>query len=124
MTAAECITNTAIISKLMWEAGKKAVDETTHEIFLISTENFCPVDTGALKASAKETVKEDSGEAYTKEISYGNSEVNYSWWVHELPYRHYNPPNAQNKYLEVPLNLYSDKLQKNVSIEVSGVIDN
>jgi len=123
MTAAECAFKTKLISDAMWNAAKKAVDDTTHEIFLVSTETFCPVDTGDLKGSAEDTIVENTNSRYIRKISYGNSKVDYAYWVHEIPYNHYNPPNAQWKYLEVPLNMYSLKLQSNVNSAMEDALD-
>jgi hypothetical protein len=107
-------------TNLMWEAAQKASDETSKEIIMVSSQNFCPVDTGALKESADDKVAKNSRTAYTHELSY---ETDYAWWVHELPYQHYNPPMAQWKYLETPLYLYSEKFREKVASEVGGVLD-
>jgi hypothetical protein len=116
--AAACYQGVVGYSNLMWEAAKRATDDTSKEILMVSTQNFCPIDTGALRESAKDEVKKDSRTEYTRELSYN---TDYAWWVHELPYRH--APPTQWKYLETPLNLYTNKFFSKVEYEVGGVFE-
>lgn len=97
-----------------WLASCQALDESVHEIYLQSTETYCPVDTGLLKSTAKDELIVDTHDEHTREISYGSEEANYARIVHEIPYAHYNPPMAQWKYLEVPIRLNEQKLIQNV----------
>jgi hypothetical protein len=125
---AACIAKFTTIVKRIDANAKKAVDKVSKEIYLVSKENYCPVDTGALKSTARDEIV-DKGNEYYHVISYGGGssraittnvdhpvttwgtgnlhmkyfKVDYAWWVHELPYHHYNPPTAQRKYLEVPV---------------------
>lgn len=121
--ASACAARTRLISNAMWAAAKQATKETAHEIALISKETFCPVDKGNLKNSQTENVSDDSNSKFTVKIAYGNEKVDYAYWVEAIPYNHYNPPNAQWKYLETPLIMYEGKLQANVSSAVEGAID-
>ena len=94
------------------ESAGKALDDSVHEIFLISTETYCPVDTGDLKGSAQDEVVTDTDTEKTREISY---DTEYAKIVHEVPYNHSNPPMAQWKYLEVALRLNETKLVENIT---------
>lgn len=118
-----CIIKTRLISNAMWNAAQEATKTTAHEIATISKETFCPVDTGSLKESQTENVSENTKSNFTVKISYGNEKVNYAYWVEAIPYNHYNPPNAQWKYLETPLIMYQNKLQSNVTSGMEGVLD-
>jgi len=122
--ASACAARTRLISNAMWSAAKEATKDTAHEIATISKETFCPVLSGDLKNSQTEVVSEDSNSRFTVKISYGNEKVNYAYWVEAIPYNHYNPPNAQWKYLETPLLMYQGKLQANVNSAMEGALDN
>lgn len=111
MTAAECLINLKILTNEMWESAKEAADETCKEVGLVSTKNFCPVLTGALKESFKDEVTENTKQKYTHELSYNTY---YAWWVHEKDLPHWNPPNAQWKFLETPVIEYTPKFFENV----------
>jgi hypothetical protein len=119
----------------MTEECKDIVDDVSNKIHYLSSEYLCPVDTGALKSTARrEQFETDT--RYYNEISYGGTskipivasvdhpytalgtgelfmgfrQVDYAWYVHEMPYRHYNPPSAQRKYLETAVNEYRSEL--------------
>ena len=100
--------------KTAWKAGCQALDESVNEIYLISKETYCPVNTGLLKSTAKDELVVDTQDEHTREISYGSAEANYARTVHEVPAEHYNPPEAQWKYLETPAELQKNKLIENV----------
>jgi hypothetical protein len=104
--ASECIENLLAKSVAIDSNVRYVVDSGSDIIFQLSTEVFCPVDKGPLKASAKNEIH-DTGTEYYHELSY---ETPYCWWVHELPYRHYNPPTAQRKYLETPVNMMNQTI--------------
>jgi hypothetical protein len=123
-----CIAKLIQIAENVNELSRQVVDDVCEEIYYESKEIMCPVDTGALKSTARNTVH-DNGNEYYHEISFGGdssfaktthvdhpltawgsgnlhmgfSSVNYAWRVHELEIPHYNPPTAQRKYLEVPV---------------------
>lgn len=101
------------------DSASKALDESVHEIFLISTETYCPVDKGDLKASAKDELVEDTNSERTREISYDRD---YAKIVHEVPYNHFNPPMAQWKYLETPVRLQESKLVEKITSAVRDAI--
>ncbi|MEN6293159.1 MAG: hypothetical protein ABFD07_14250 [Methanobacterium sp.] len=83
------------------EAARKALDEHVEKVYLISTENYCPVDRGNLKESAENEVVTDTPTEYTRRISYGGDTAPYAFWVHErLNLNHTNPPAACAKFLE------------------------
>jgi hypothetical protein len=104
----------------MWKASCQALDESTHEIHLISKDTYCPVDKGLLKSTAKDELIEDTASEHTREISY---DTEYAKIVHEVPYNHYNPPLAQWKYLEVPMRLHESKLVDKVTSAARDSID-
>jgi hypothetical protein len=115
--AAACYQGVVGYSNLMWSAAQKATDNTAKEILMVSSQNFCPIDTEALRQSAEDKVSKNTKTEYTHELSYN---TDYAWWVHELPYRH--APPTQWKYLETPLNLYTEKYYSNLESEVGGVL--
>lgn len=124
------LANIEIILAKKSAGARKALDEHVNKVFVISNENYCPVDKGNLKASGKKVVTVDSEQEKTWRISYGGSSeqtfsldhsftvfgsgdvsmgysgyVNYAAIVHEnLNARHYNPPSACAKYLERAVN--------------------
>lgn len=135
--AEECITNLNMVGVAIWEAAKIANDNISNEIFLVSKENFCPVDTGALKASAKNEISKNSPTEYEHRLSYGESftgtvkfeseltawgtgelrmeyrdPVRYALIVHDVPNAHFNPPTASWKYLSIPLYMYQEKYRR------------
>ena len=101
--ASACVAKLIAIANRINNNTRKAVEEVTDEIFIVSTENFCPVDKGNLKKSAKKEKRKTSTE-HIVIISYNTP---YCWYVHELPYRHVH---GQRKYLEVPVRMYKNKL--------------
>lgn len=85
----------------MTEAAKNALDEHVEKVYLISTENYCPVGKGNLKASAKNELVADTPTERTRRISFGGDTAPYAFWVHErLDLNHTNPPAACAKFLE------------------------
>lgn len=112
--------NIEAVTDAMWKSACEALDEGTHEIYLISKETFCPVDKGDLKASAKDELVEDTDSEHTREISYTRE---YAKIVHEVPYNHYNPPAAQWKYLEVPMRLNESKLVDKITSAARDSVD-
>jgi len=65
------------IAKRAPELAEKALIEAANDVFSIS-QDLCPVDTGALKASGKITIKKD-GTSTQAIISYGDDEkVDYA----------------------------------------------
>lgn len=112
--------NIEAVTDGMWKAACEALDESTHEIFLISTETYCPVDTGELKDSAKDELIADTSTEHTREISY---DTEYAKIVHEVPYNHSNPPMAQWKYLEVAMRLNESKLVGNITSAARDSVD-
>lgn len=109
----------SLLGKVFKEACE-AIDEKTHEVYLVSTENFCPYLTGELKGSATEETITNTDEEHTNEIAYN---ADHAKIVHEVNIPHYNPANAQWKYLEVPLGMYEDKILESVKTAVRNNID-
>ena len=86
------------------ETAKKGLDFGVMEVFNLSKNKYCPVDTGALKVSGKNEVSINTKKKYRRTITYGGSTsiqfVYYEVIVHEVPYNHFNPPTATWKYLD------------------------
>ena len=118
MTAAQCSAGIKRALDKMREAAQEATEETANEIFQVSTQNYCPVDTGLLKSSAKNEVVDNSANKYSHRISYN---THYAIYVHEIPIAHYNPPSAQWKYLETPFKIYAAKFPDKLKLEASGL---
>lgn len=104
----------------MWKASCQALDESADEILKISSQTYCPVDTGLLKSTAKDELVVDSDSEHTRELSY---DTDYAKIVHEVPYNHYNPPLAQYKYLEVPTRLQEQKVVANIQSAARDSVD-
>lgn len=124
MTAQEIMENLGVITIAIWEAAKKAADETAAEIYIESTEVHCPVDTQQLKDSAKNEVLVDTfidigPEDYIREISY---DTPYAHYQHEMPFSHSNPPTATWKYLSIPLYNHQESYKAKVMEAVSLVL--
>jgi hypothetical protein len=133
-----CINSLTIGFLYIRQSAKEALDEHTKKVFQISSEKFCPVDTGALKASGQNVVLTDTINEYSRRISFGGSHqitsyvnddltfwgsgellmrystfVDYAWWVHEiLSNMHTNPPTACAKFLERAVNETNPELFK------------
>jgi hypothetical protein len=132
----------AVKTEIISEELKKAMDEHVNKVYLISKENYCPVDKGNLKASAKKTILKDTPTNYTQRISFGGDAssyaqaegslffwgtgellmtariyVDYALMVHEiLEYQHNNPPTACAKYLERAVNETKGDLMQTIQI--------
>ena len=66
-----------------------------------SKANYCPVDTGALRASGQVEAPVIEGSLITVQLGYGNSSVPYALRQHEdLTYKH---KVGSAKYLELPM---------------------
>ena len=79
----------------MWTAGR---------FLLRESQKLVPVDTGALKASGKVLVRNNSDDAPEYIVTYGNGEVSYAVYQHEnLDYFH---ETGQAKFLEQPAREY------------------
>lgn len=107
MTAATASTQLLAATEAIWEIAKKQFKEVAEECMEVSKENYCPVDTGALKESAEIEEVTNSSTQYELELSYNTP---YAIYVHEISYYHH--PHGQWKYLEVPVNLYRPKFQE------------
>jgi hypothetical protein len=104
-----CIANLEIKLAVRHEEAKQILNEHVNKVFLISTENYCPVDKGPLKASAKKTAIVNGWR-----ISYNTP---YAIFVHERPGpRHFNPPSACWKYLERAVNETQNELYQNMKV--------
>lgn len=93
MCIANLIATAARLDKETKAAAKKAADEVMEK----SKERYCPIDTGALKKSAKVEVSKDGMFEYRVRLSYNTP---YAVYVHEIPYYHH--PVGSWKYLDIP----------------------
>jgi hypothetical protein len=103
----------------IWGAAKAGLDKSSNEVLTISRDRYCPVDTGKLKASAKDEVIENTEDTYTREISYS---TDYVFYVHEIPYQHLNPPTATWKFLETPFERHEQKFSESIENAVRDVL--
>lgn len=104
------VSSLEVLMNEAYEAACKALDESVQEIFTESTEEYCPTDTGAMKASAKNELVADSDTEHTRELSYN---TNYAIYPHERLNLHHNHGSA--KFLEIPVEQNKDKLIKNMT---------
>lgn len=109
--------------KFTISAGTAAVHETAQEIFSISQSNI-PRKTGALAASGK-VVYQDSSQASTAIIGYGDSSVNPQTGIPTSEYavaKHEDPLNG--KWLENAVldcsDLYRSKLREKIGKSLSS----
>lgn len=98
-----------------YKAACDSLDETVENIFTESREEYCPVDKGNMKASAKNELVTNSNDEHIREISYN---TDYAIYPHERLELHHNHGSA--KFLEIPAEQNKDKLVENM---VSAVRD-
>jgi hypothetical protein len=108
--------NLANVQKKILEAGSEGLKEVATTIYEDSKTNYVPIDTGALKNSAK--MEEKSGASkYTIKISYNTT---YAIYVHEIVY--YYHAHGSWKYLETPFTIHTSKLEEIISEKIRGVL--
>jgi hypothetical protein len=96
------------------DAGRESLKEVATTIYEDSKTNYVPIDTGALKNSAK--MEEKSGVSnYTIKISYNTT---YAIYVHEIVY--YYHAHGSWKYLETPFTIHTSKLAKIIAEKIRG----
>ena len=118
MTAAECIANIELYVEKMNMSAKAAVADFAAEVMLVSTENYCPVDTGTLKDSANVEETTNTETEYEVTLSYN---TDYAVYVHEISrYYHDNPPSACWKFLERALTESQGKFEGELAMKVRG----
>ena len=69
------------------------------------SQRLVPVDKGDLKRSGKIDDSLGGGEVVIAEITYGNDQVPYAFWVHERLDLTHKPP-TQAKFLEQPVKAF------------------
>jgi len=79
---------------------KRAMNEQAERTMTRSKNDYCPVDTGALRASGQVDT-EAQGSVVTSELGYGGESAPYAIYVHEIN-KNYRG-GKQWKYLETPL---------------------
>jgi hypothetical protein len=82
-------------------AAAASLYQSANKIMLESKETYCPIDTGALKASGNVGLPEINNHKINVPLGYGNSSVDYAIYVHEMNKNYRN--GKQWKYLETPL---------------------
>ena len=118
MTAAECVANIELYVEKMNMSAKQAVTDFANEVMLVSTENYCPVDTGTLKDSASVEETQNTETEYEVTLSYN---TDYAINVHEIStYHHNNPPTACWKFLEKALTESQGKFEEELAMKVRG----
>lgn len=103
--SALCIANFEKMVTEINEGIKKAVNKWGDEVLKDSQDNFCPVDKGDLKASAKKTIETNTKTEFFVRLSYSTP---YAIYVHEIPGLHH--PHGQYKYLQTPFNIATKRL--------------
>jgi len=98
------------------EAAARAVDRFSHHV-LGEAQVLCPVDTGALKASATATDPVDNNALITQEIGFN---TNYAAAVHERLDVHH--PNGQAKFLETAMRANAAKFSDYVIAEINKAV--
>lgn len=119
--AALCIANLTKVFKAMTDEAMDTTREWAEDTMTISQENFCPYKTGKLKSTGKVKTVTGTTRLYKVRLSYGEG-INYALAVHELPYNHYNPPNAQWKFLSTPFNMRTPSLIQDLQNRCSDVV--
>ena len=103
------VSSLEVLMNEAYEAACKALDESVQEIFTESTNEYCPTDTGAMKASAKNELVTDSKTEHVREISYNKK---YAIYVHERVVLYHKHGSA--KFLAIPIDQNKDVLVKNM----------
>ncbi|MFA6727353.1 MAG: hypothetical protein WCS17_03930 [Prevotella sp.] len=104
---------------IAYQAACDALDETVEKIFEESRDDYCPVDKGVLKASAKNELIENSTTSHTRELSYN---TNYAIYPHERLNLHHIHGSA--KFLEIPCEQNEDKLYETLKSAFGDALGN
>ncbi len=99
------------------EAATRALSQLAEETMTESKANYCPVDTGALRASGHVKPPEVGGGNISVELGYGGAAAPYALYVHEGTVHM-----KGRKYLETPLLSAQNKVPERVAGGVSRVI--
>lgn len=114
MTAALCIANLKFVTSRIDKQMRSAVKECADDVMNESKTVWCPVDTGAMKASGDVQITKDTSTEFTVTLTYGKN-LNYPVYVHEIPYHHNH---GSWKFLSTPVNRSLPKLIKMVTNDV------
>lgn len=98
-----CLANVRKIEKAFEAEGKKALDKWGGDTINESKDNFCPVDSGEMKATGGHKVTKEGSTLWV--TLYYNTD--YAPTVHEKPASH---PIGQSGFLRVPFNQRVPKL--------------
>lgn len=116
--ASICTAKLNVLFKAIIDEAKDTSREWADDTMTISKENFCPVDTGALKSTGQVKTVVGTDKEYKIELSYGKG-LNYAIPVHEIPKYH---EHGQDQYLSTPFNLRIDSLMQDLKIKCGEVL--
>lgn len=103
------------------QAAAKSLYQSANRIMEVSKDVYCPVDTGALRASGNVALPEiTSGHNVKVDMGYGNSSVSYAIFVHEIDKNYRN--GKQWKYLETPLKENLGEVQERLKKDIDQVL--
>ena len=101
----------------------KALYEEAGEAFSLSQE-VVPVQYGPLKASGRVSKPKVVGTVASCEITYGDSSAPYAAYVHEIPpSRARHDPPTRWKYLENPVRLVAQGMEKRMAVRVLHMLN-
>jgi len=104
--AAVCVANLMLKITAVDTTARSVVHDWAKDVKTTSQNQYCPVDKGDLKKSAKEEVTKNTITEFFVRISYGEG-LDYAIYVHEIPNMHNH---GQWKFLSTPFHVMSSKL--------------
>lgn len=113
---AQCLANLKVTENKFEKFGRKGLVDWANKTMTISRSQYCPVDTGRLRASAEVKIKKNTLTEFHVRLSYSTP---YAIYVHEIPMNH---PWGSMKYLSTPFNLQSFYLLKKLETEMRAAV--
>lgn len=114
----EMLAKIKALGKGMFKKAGAALHKQANFIMRDSKANYCPVDTGNLRASGHVSNYTAVEKDVFVELGYGGPAAPYALKVHEIPMPH---PVGEDKYLEKPMNAavptLADKIAKDLKLK-------
>jgi len=116
--AAVCVANLIAKTAAVNLTARNTIKDFARDVKTTSQNQYCPVDKGNLKKSAKDEVIKNSLTEFFVRISYGEG-LDYAIYVHEIPRNH---PIGQYKFLSTPFNLMSYRLMTDLQSRCGALL--
>lgn len=102
------------------KAASASLYRSAETIMTRSRDEFCPINTGALKSTGTVGLPEIDGSNVRVELGYGGPTVGYAIFVHEMN-KNYNH-GKQWKYLETPLKEGIPDIERNLNDDLDEAL--